>query len=179
MYGIPTDRDLPNEVVVQRAAESLKNLELMVHRTREVVILVAVDTQREAHRAGYLILELTRVEETTGESQSHVYDVAVEQHYMGRYVAHRLVREAARVSHQRGLRFMSANVTAANERALLTALRMGFQIERYSLILACGPEGVEKMPTRPADQRGHEANRLERRLQRQRRLKPVDPEDRT
>ena len=166
VHGIPTGRDIPNETVAGRVVESLKNLELLVHRRREVAILVAVDQAREDLRVGYLILEYKHLEETTGEMQSHIYDMAVVPEYMGRFIAHLLVREAARVSHQQGYRYMSAVISASNRRALLTALKMGFEVERIGIVMACGAEGIAAMPGRPAGERAHDLDRAVRRQRR-------------
>lgn len=153
VFGIPEDRDIAPETVAARAAESLKNLEVLVHRRRECAILVAVDTAREGHRAGYLILEYRHVEETTGEHQAHVYDLAVEPAYMRHRVGSRLVAEAARLTHQQGYRYMSAMVTASNERALRGALSLGFEVERYKLVMTCDANGAVRKPERSAHDR--------------------------
>ncbi|MHB2018222.1 MAG: GNAT family N-acetyltransferase [Candidatus Xenobia bacterium] len=167
VYGVPGGRDIANDEVQKRAAESLRNLEILVHRRKDCAILVAFDKTRDEHRAGYLILEFKHLEEATGEMQSHVFDMAVEQAYMGKYVGHRLVREAARVSHQQGYRYMSANISAANERALLSAIKLGFDVERFGLVMACDADGIARMPGRPKHERGLAVNRARRMMRRQ------------
>ncbi|HEY4001871.1 MAG TPA: GNAT family N-acetyltransferase [Candidatus Xenobia bacterium] len=168
LYTVPEGRDIDNETVKGKVAEVLKDLEKWVYRRRECAVLVAEDTTRDHHRAGYIIIEFNHLEEATGERQSYVYDLAVEQGYMGKYVGHRLVREAARVSHQHGFRYMSANISASNQRALLSAIKLGFEVERFGLIMACGEKGIDPMPGRPPEQRGHAVNRAMRQLRRQR-----------
>lgn len=156
-YGIPEGRDIANEAVVAPAREGLKNLEDWIVRKRDFAILVAED---EGKPVGFLILEFHYVEESTGEIQSHIYNLSVLPSYFGRWVGHELVREAARITHQRGYRYMTSKVTASNERALLSAIKLGFQIERYQLTMACGPAGIERMPGRPMSERGHAVSRL-------------------
>lgn len=174
IYGVPDGRDIENDKVVQLASDALKNLEMLVFRKKEVAIIVAIDKEKD-ERAGYLILEFNRLEEATGERQSYVYDLAVQQAYMGKYVGHRLVREAARISHEHGYRYMSANISASNDRALLSAIKLGFDVERYGLIMACDEHGIAKMPGRPPHERGHAVNRA-RRQQRRRQRKTTEQE---
>jgi ribosomal protein S18 acetylase RimI-like enzyme len=156
-YGIPEGRDISNEAVIATAAEGLKNLEDWIVRKRDFAILVA---EEEGKPVGFLILEFHYVEESTGEIQSHIYNLSVLPSHFGKWIGHELVREAARVTHQRGYRYMTSKVTASNERALLSAIKLGFEIERYQLTMACGPEGIERMPGRPMEQRGHAVSRL-------------------
>lgn len=169
--GIPAQRDISNEEVQSKALPFLDDLERMLFRRREAAVLVAVEGERVV---GFLILEFNHVEETTGEKQSFIYNMAVDSDYWGKYVGHKLVWEAARVSHQHGFRYMTSRVTASNERALLSAVKLGFEIERYQLTLACGPEGREKMPGRPMTERGHAVSRMLRARQRRERQKTKD-----
>ncbi|MBT9584769.1 GNAT family N-acetyltransferase [bacterium] len=158
--GIPANRDISNEAVRSSALEHLEGLDRLIYRRRQAAVLVAVDNAKEGAVVGFLILEFNQVEETTGESQSFIYNMAVEPDYYGKYVGHKLVWEAAKVSHQHGFRYMTSRVTASNERALLSAIKLGFEIERYQLTLACGPEGRVPMPGRPMSERGHAVSRL-------------------
>jgi hypothetical protein len=99
----------------------------------------------------------------------------VDSAYWGRYVGHLLVREAAKVSAQRGFRYMTAKVTAANERTIMSCLQVGFEIERYQLTMACSLDGPAKMPERPLHERGHAVSRLLRKSQRRRTDRSVTP----
>ena len=166
VYGIPEGRDIPNEVVVETARKNLEELESWLMRKGEFAILVAEDKQKGC-LAGFLILEFNKVEESTGEAQSFIYNLVVASDYFGRYVGHNLVRAAAKLSYERGYRYMTSKVTATNERTLLSALKLGFEIERYQLTMACGPEGPAKLPGRPMHQRGHAISRLLRQRKRQ------------
>jgi len=169
--GIPDNRDIPNETVRASAEQFLGDLDRLIYRRRQAAVLVAVDRAKADAVVGFLILEFNQIEETTGESQSFIYNMAVEPAYFGKYVGHKLVWEAAKISHQHGFRYMTSRVTASNERALLSAIKLGFEIERYQLTLACGPEGRARMPGRPMSERGHAVSRL---LRKRKRRPPSD-----
>lgn len=159
--GISTTRDIPNDVVVARARENLGILSEMLGRRRDFSILIA-----EAEEpVGFLILEFRNVEETTGEKQTLIFNMAVRPEYLGKRVDRLLVAEAARLSHQRGYRFMTARITASNERALFAALRQGFEIERYQVTMGCGPDGPEPLPGRSREERAHDLSRVKRHRQ--------------
>lgn len=158
--GIPANRDISNEAVRASAEEHLAGLDRLLYRRRQAAVLVAVDREASDAVVGFIILEFDQIEETTGEKQSFIYNLAVESSYFGKYVGHKLVWEAAKVSYERGFRYMTSRVTASNERALLSAIKLGFEIERYQLTLACGPEGRVAMPGRKMSERGHAVSRL-------------------
>ncbi len=178
--GIPENRDIANETVRAEAEHHLGSLDRLIYRRREAAVLVAVDHAKDDEVVGFLILEFNQIEETTGERQSFIYNMAVDSRYYGKYVGHKLVWEAAKVSYERGFRYMTSRVTASNERALLSAIKLGFEIERYQLTLACGPEGRAKMPGRPMSERGHAVSRLvrdrKRRLRKERENQPSGDE---
>jgi ribosomal protein S18 acetylase RimI-like enzyme len=157
--GISVYRDIPNETVKAIACQRLGDLDTMLKRKRDYAILVATI---EEQRAGFLILEFRDIEETTGEQQSLVYNLAVASDFLGKRVDRLLVAEAARVSHRRGYRFMTARITASNERALLAALKQGFEIERYQITMGCSAEGPQPLPGRSPEQRAHDLSRLYR-----------------
>ena len=165
-YGIPEGRDIPNKTVQENARNYLKDLERLVHRKKEAAFLVAVD---ETRVVGFLILEFNHVEDSTGEPQSYIYNLAVDPDYWGRYVVHQLVREAARVSHQHGFRYMTSKISASNRRTVVQALRLGFQIERYQMTMACSSEGIAEMPGRLPEEKAHA---LSRQLRRRRQSAP-------
>jgi ribosomal protein S18 acetylase RimI-like enzyme len=155
--GIPEGRDVPTEAVVDMCSQGLVDLEKWVLSKRDFAILIALE---QGNPVGFLILEFHHLEESTGEKQSYIFNLAVQPEAWGKYVGHELCRAAAKISHQRGYRYMTSKVTASNERALLTAIKLGFEIERYQLTMACGPEGPLKMPGRAMAERGHAVSRL-------------------
>lgn len=163
--SIPDCRDIPNQTIRDRAKAEI-DLEDMLSRRREFAFLVAVIGETPA---GFLILELNQMEETTGEMQTLVYHFAVAPQYLGLRVDRRLVTEAAKLTHSRGCRYMIGRVSASNRRAMLSALRQGFELERVQLVMACGPEGGVPMPGRSEAERHHDVRRL---AQKQSRRKP-------
>ncbi len=154
--SIPDCRDIPNQAITDRAHSEI-DLEDMLSRRREFAFLVAVVGETPA---GFLILELNQVEETTGEMQTLVYHFAVAPEFLGLRVDRKLVSEAAKLTHSRGCRFMIGRVSASNRRAMLSALRQGFELERVQLVMACGPDGGMPMPGRPEAERHHDVRRL-------------------
>ncbi|MBI3929278.1 MAG: GNAT family N-acetyltransferase [Armatimonadetes bacterium] len=163
--SIPEGRDIPYETVRAETEKYLGELDGILARKRDVAVLVA---NWEGQPAGFLILELRHVEETTGERQTHIYNMAVVPDHLGKRVDRALVREAARLTHRRGCKYMTGRITASNRRALLAALRQGFEIERYEVTMACGPEGPTSMPGRPPHERGYATSRRLRQSQRRR-----------
>lgn len=163
--SIPDCRDIPNQTIRDRANAEI-DLEDMLSRRREFAFLVAVLGETPA---GFLILELNQIEETTGEVQTLVYHFAVSPQYLGLRVDRRLVAEAAKLTHSRGCRYMIGRVSASNRRAMLSALRQGFELERVQLVMACGPDGGISMPGRSEAERHHDVRRL---AQKQSRRKP-------
>lgn len=168
--GIPAGRDIANEKVREVATQHLEDLEVMLRRRRAFGVLIA---EEEQERLGFLILEYGLVEETTGEKQTLIYNMAVADTALGRRVDRLLVSEAARVSHRRGCRYMTARITASNERALFAAIKQGFEIERYQVTMGCGPDGPQPLPGRTKEERAHDMARLLR--QRQRRKEGKTP----
>ncbi len=160
--GVSALRDISNDQVQIRAAQSLEELEHMFTRKRDHAFLIA---ESAGEPVGFLILEYRDVEETTGELQTLIFNMAVTPSHLGKRVDRVLVREAAKLSHQRGYRYMTARVTASNERALLAALKQGFDIERYQLTMACGADGPLPLPGRSKEQRAHDLSRILRRRQ--------------
>ncbi len=154
--SIPDLRDIPGQAIRERAETEL-DVEAMLANRREFAFLMAVDDDVPA---GFLILELNQMEETTGETQTLIYHLAVAPAYLGLGVNRRLITEAAKLTHERGSRYMIGRISASNRRALLSALRQGFELERHQVVMACGPNGGESMPGRPPHERHHDIRRL-------------------
>ena len=149
-------RDIPGEDIRLRARTQL-DLEGMLARRREYAFLVALEGEKQA---GFLFWELNEVEESTGESQTVIYHLAVAPVYLGLRVERLLVNEAAKLTHERGCRYMIGRISASNRRAFLAALRQGFELERHQVVMACGPAGGEAMPGRVPAERHHDMRRL-------------------
>lgn len=158
IYGISTARDIPEADVQDHVRRTLADLEFTYRRDPTFRILVAEDSAT-GERLGYLMLDLAHEEASTGEKESLIHDLAVEPKHWGRYVVHRLVKRAAQVTHEHGLRFMIGEVTADNRRTLVQALRLGFEVERHQIVMQCGEEGPRPMPGRPDAEKAHERSR--------------------
>ena len=155
IYGVPEGRDRPNEEVRQCVLEGLKDLGAVLE-SEHLAVLVAEAAERPL---GYLVLRFGMIEPSTGDPQTYLVDMAVEKGAWGSNAAGALVRHAARLTAERGFRFMTAMVTAGNRRALLKAQRLGFEIERHALVMACGSEGPLPMPGRPEQEKGYGLSR--------------------
>lgn len=158
IFGIPSGRDIPEAEVQEHVRRTLADLEFTYRRDPSFRILVALDATTQ-ERLGYLMLDLAHEEASTGERQSLIHDLAVEPKHWGRYVVHRLVKRAAQLTHERGLRYMIGEVTADNRRTLVQALRLGFEVERHQIVMQCGSEGPRPMPGRPEEERAHDRSR--------------------
>lgn len=154
--SIPDRRDIPSQQIRDRATAEI-DLEDMLSRRREFAFLVAAMGDEPA---GFLILELNQIEETTGEQQTLIYHLAVAPAYLGLRVDRQLIAEAAKLTHSRGCRYMIGRISASNRRAVLSALRQGFELERHQVVMACGPDGSEPMPGRSEAEKHHDVRRL-------------------
>lgn len=170
IYGIPHGRTVRNREVQAVAGQHLKNLEITAGTDPNFVILVATIAET-GERLGYIMLDLNHVEASTAESQSLIHDLAVEPEHWGKHVVHRLVDAAARTTAERGLGYMVGEVTAGNRRTLVQALRLGFEIERYQIVMRCSLQGPATMPGRPQDEKAHDVGRKRRRAARLRKLR--------
>ncbi len=163
VYGISTLRDIPNQAVQAAAEQSLKDLRLWISGYRGHHVIVAEEVTQNQF-AGYLILDLEQTEGTTGETQSSVIDIAVSERFWGYPVSDLLVRAAAKKTHESGLQYMTAEITASNRRSYIKSLRLGFELERYQLAMHCGPNGEAlPMPGRPENEKAHDVSRAQRR----------------
>ncbi len=159
--GIPYGRSVPNEMVAARARRSLAEL----RPGPDTAILVAYlpEPGRPGGRpVGYLILDLHVQEDTTGEPQSAIYDLGVLPNYWGSNAVRELVHAACRRTAREGLQFMVGEISAHNERTYLQALRLGFELERFQIVMRCSPEGPMPMPERAQEQRAYAQSRAER-----------------
>ncbi len=157
LHTIPYTRTTPNSAVQARARENLRSMK----PDDETTILVAyrVDTGRPL---GYLILQLNDVDVSTGDRQSYIFDLAVDERYWGTPAVRHLVHEASRRTAQAGLSHMSGEITAHNQRTYLQALRLGFELERFKIVMGCSLDGPASLPTRPEAERAYQASRNEK-----------------
>lgn len=157
LYTIPYGRTTANSAVQARVREALREL----GRLQEVQVLVATLAEN-GKLIGYLILQLDEPDDTTGDRQSYIYDLAVEKRYWGTPAVRLLVQEAARCTARAGLSYMSGEISAHNERTYLQALRLGFELERMRIVMACDENGPAPLPERPIEDRAYAASRKDR-----------------
>ena len=170
LFGIPARRDASNAQVQEAALPYLQEIEQWIYRKQDMAVLVA---EAEGQQVGFLVLEFNHVEETTGDRQTFINNLAVDPAWWGKYVVHHLVKAAAKLTGEKGYSYMTARVTASNQRTVTQALRLGFEIERYQIVMACGPEGIREMPGRPPEQQAH---RLSREMRKTRAARPKSGE---
>lgn len=130
-YSVPAARIPDGPVLAQRIRSGLAALTERLADDRYVVLIAEVGPER----VGYLILDMRDREPTTGEAQALIVDIAVRRSDWGRYVSHRLVREAAAQAEARGLAYLVGMISASNQRALRTAQRLGFDVERHQVVM--------------------------------------------
>lgn len=154
LHGVPYGRETPNRVIQARVREQLRDLE----PNEDLVILIAHEEESEKP-VGYLILQLAELDTATGDLQSNVFDLAVLPSHWGTPAVRELVREAARCSARAGRAYMAGEVSAHNQRTYLQALRLGFELERFKIVMHCSEEGPIPMPSRPEEERAYQNSR--------------------
>lgn len=157
-YSIPYCRDVASALVREAADE---DFDRVLAERDHMVFLIAENQDKE--RMGLLILNLNHTSDATGEKQSLIEDLDVEPRFWGTPAVNRLVHRAAQVTAEHGLTYMVGHVAAGNRRTLLKARRLGFQIERYHLVMGCDPDGPAALPGRDEAERTHDLSRRSRR----------------
>lgn len=154
LHTIPYTRTTSNSAVSARVRENLRELT----SDEETLFLIAyrVDSEKPM---GYLILKLDDIDSSTGDRQSYIFDLAVEPRYWGTPAVRHLVHEAARRTAQAGLTHMSGEITAHNQRTYLQALRLGFELERFQIVMGCSQDGPAPLPSRAESERAYQASR--------------------
>lgn len=160
-YSIPYCRDVANSLVREAAEE---DFERILAEREHIVFLIAEN--QESVRMGLLILNLNHTSDATGERQSLIEDLDVEPKFWGSPAVNRLVHRAAQVTAEHGLTYMVGHVAVGNRRTLLKARRLGFQIERYHLVMGCDPDGATVLPGRDEAEKAHDLSRRVRREER-------------
>lgn len=174
LYSVGHGRDISNEEVRRQAGQDLDQ----VLEEDPCAVLVAFEVETR-ERMGFLVLNLGGQCGMTSEPVSLIDSLGVEPRFWGTPTVSRLVKKAAQVTHQAGIRYMLGFVSEGNRRTLLKAIRLGFEVEQYHLAMACGPEGPETMPGRSEEEKAHEVSRAERRAQRSARGSSEDREVRS
>lgn len=158
LYTIPYGRTTTNSAVQARVRENLRELSA----SDQMAILVAYRKDND-RPIGYLILQLNELDQATGDPQSYIFDLAVDQRYWGTPAVRLLVNAAARRTAREGLSMMAGEISAHNQRTYLQSLRLGFELERFKIVMNCSEDGPVPMPSRPPQQRAYDASREKRR----------------
>lgn len=154
LHGVPYGRQTSNKVIQARVREQLRDLE----PDEDLVILIAY-LPDDGRPIGYLILQLAELDTATGDLQSNVFDLAVLPSYWGTPAVRELVREAARRSARAGRPYMAGEVSAHNQRTYLQALRLGFELERFKIVMHCSEDGPVPLPSRAEPERAYDLSR--------------------
>lgn len=157
-YSIPYSRDVESRLVRLAAEE---DFDRVLAERENMVFLIAENSEKE--RMGVLILNLNHTSDATGERQSLIEDLDVEPRFWGSPAVNRLVHRAAQVTAENGLTYMVGHVAVGNRRTLLKAQRLGFEIERYHMVMGCEPDGPVPLPGRSDNDKTHDSSRLARR----------------
>lgn len=130
--SLPSTRRLSPAALQARARANLGKLQ----PDEELQIWIAWHAEKRV-RAGFLVLQLHQKDENTGEPQSVIYDLVVVPKFRGSRAVRDLVMHARDATRAAGLRAMVGEITADNRRAVLRAERLGFQLERYIMVMDC------------------------------------------
>jgi ribosomal protein S18 acetylase RimI-like enzyme len=146
-WGIPATRSVAPHEVQARTRQRLADLEMVLLNENFSILIAQLDQQP----AGFIMIDLMHEESSTGERQAFIVDLAVEPRHWGRYVVHHLIEAATVKARECGLQYLVGEVSASNERALLTATkRLGFTVERLQIVRPTSPSAAPGKP-RPAD----------------------------
>lgn len=134
VHGIPHTREIDPAVVKSRAEAVLKDLPLWLKYRPGFKLLVAYE-EESGDFVGYLMLLLNEEEESTGEKQALVQDIALAKKYWGRYSYRPLMYKAEEIAKEHGLQYITCRISDKNKRALIPTQRdLGYVIERHQLV---------------------------------------------
>ena len=74
LYGVPYGRNISNQAIRARVRDTIKD----IRPDEDTAVLIAFDEASDK-AMGYLILDLSNIEGTTGERQSYIHDLAVQK----------------------------------------------------------------------------------------------------
>jgi ribosomal protein S18 acetylase RimI-like enzyme len=132
VHTLPPTRKVSVPALQARVQASLRELA----SDSDCKVLIAWEPSTNT-RLGYLILMLNQVDDASGEPQCAIHDLAVEANFRGTPAVRHLVQAATKLSAEHGFQYLVGEVTAENRRAYLKALRLGFQLERYRIVMPC------------------------------------------
>lgn len=129
--GIPGTREATPEQVRAYASEAYDDMEAMLRQAGFVILLE--ETNKEL--TGYLMLDFSHVEPSTGEKQCFIVDLAVHPDKRGHFATHRLIKKASALARARGLKYLVGMVSSTNDRTLQLGMKgLDFQVERVQVM---------------------------------------------
>lgn len=132
---LPAGRDLDPGEVAARYLEVYLGLDLEGDPRLETLIV-----QQGKTPVGYLMLKTGYSDEVTGEALAYIYDLAIEPEHWGKRATQRIMREAEARMHARGVAVLLGDISAANPRALKTAIHsLGYTLEQQRWARGLGP----------------------------------------
>lgn len=133
VYGIPSTRRISPAMVQKFTWQSLTDLEFIIY-SPDFALIIAEDLDI-GKPVGYLMLDLNQVEQSTGEPQSLIHDLAVEKEYWGKFVVDRLMARAEEITSEKGLIYIVGEISASNKRPLIySTRRLKYTIERHQIV---------------------------------------------
>lgn len=164
LFGIPYGRTISNAEIRVAAEAQVRQL----LKNASVKILVAC-RRLSTELLGYLILDLSPEGGPGQRRQGLILDVSVLSEYRGTSVVRCLIQEARVLAKQADLSGIAGTVSSHNRRAYLRALRLGFEVESYQLVMACSADGPVTMPVRRGSEKLYAVEREYRVSQRKKR----------
>lgn len=132
-WSIPHTRQVSPDQVRQLVASRLQKLELTLHRDNFKTLVVEDADRKET--VAYIMLHMAHEEESTGESQCFIVDMAVRQDCWDHGVGWILIQGAVDAAAAHGLKYLVGRVSKANERTMAAAIeKAGFEVERYQIV---------------------------------------------
>lgn len=129
--GIPANREASPDQVRAYAAEAYEDMEDMLRQSGFVILVE--ETNKEI--TGYLMLDFSHVEPSTGEKQCFIVDLAVHPGKRGHFATHRLIKKASALAKARGLKYLVGMVSSSNDRTLRLGMKgLDFQVERVQIV---------------------------------------------
>ncbi|MBX3165825.1 MAG: GNAT family N-acetyltransferase [Candidatus Eremiobacteraeota bacterium] len=129
--GIPATREATPAQVQAYAAECYEDMEDMLRQSGFIILV----EETHGEITGYLMLDFSHVEPSTGEKQCFIVDLAVHPGKRGRFTTHRLIKKASALARARGLKYLVGMVSSSNDRTLQLGMKgLDFQVERVQVM---------------------------------------------
>lgn len=132
LYSIPHTRKISNRFIRKQMIDEGKNI---LRQCDHVNLSILIAKDKTLGNLGYIILDFSAIEGSTGEKQVYVQDLYVDPGYWGSPVVHQLIDICKRKARERGFKYITCDISCNNRRSLLKAQRLGFQKERIQLVM--------------------------------------------